>query len=189
MPEFDAAGFVAKMDGMGLKLTAVPLADGRYRLNRWRTMQAFAHGQQINDLWASQIGTDLGRIDQLTAHLAQVAAAKPKPAPLTSLTATKPKLDAPLVPPTAAKSKLTDAPLAPPSAAKPRLADAPLTPFTAAKPRPADVRFVPTAAAKSETAGIASSLFAAAKSKAAEAHLAPLAAAKPRPTIFSLGKR
>jgi hypothetical protein len=177
MPEFDAAGFVAKMDGMGLKLTAVPLADGRYRLNRWRTMQAFEHGQQINDLWASQIGTDLGRIDLLTAHLAQVAAAKPKPA------------DTPPAPLPASMPSPAAAPLAPTTAARPKLTDAPLTPFTAAKPRPAEVRFVPAAAAKSETAGVASTPFATAKSKAAEVHLAPLAAAKPRPTTFSLGKR
>jgi hypothetical protein len=43
MLEFDVEGFVAKMDRMGLKLTAVPLADGRFRLNRWRTMQASEH--------------------------------------------------------------------------------------------------------------------------------------------------
>ncbi len=78
MLEFDIAAFVAKMDGMGLKLTAVPLADGKYRLNRWRTMQAFQHTQQIQDLWASQIGTNQSRIDQLAAHLAHTAAAAPK---------------------------------------------------------------------------------------------------------------
>jgi hypothetical protein len=52
MLEFDIEAFVAKMDRMGLKLTAVPLADGKYRLNRWRTMDALAHTQQIQDLWA-----------------------------------------------------------------------------------------------------------------------------------------
>jgi hypothetical protein len=96
MLEFDVEAFVAKMDRMGLKLTAVPLADGRYRLNRWRTMDAVANSQHINDLWASQIGTDLGRIDQLTAHLAQ-AARKSKPVdkpvdiPPAQLTAAKPR--------------------------------------------------------------------------------------------------
>jgi hypothetical protein len=77
MLEFDIEAFVAKMDRMGLKLTAVPLADGKYRLNRWRTMQAFEHTQQIQDLWASQVGTNQTR-DQLAAHLAQAAAAAPK---------------------------------------------------------------------------------------------------------------
>jgi hypothetical protein len=78
MVEFDVEAFVAKMDRMGLKLTAVPLADGKYRLNRWRTMDALAHTQQIQDLWASQVGDNQKRIDQLAAHLAQAAAAAPK---------------------------------------------------------------------------------------------------------------
>jgi hypothetical protein len=78
MLEFDIEAFVSKMDRMGLKLTAVPLADGKYRLNRWRTMQAFEHTQQIQDLWASQIGNNQNRIDQLATHLAQAAAAGPK---------------------------------------------------------------------------------------------------------------
>ena len=77
MLEFDVEGFVAKMDRMGLKLTAVPLADGRFRLNRWRTMQAFEHTQQIQDLWTSQIGTNQNRIDLVAAHLAQAPAAIP----------------------------------------------------------------------------------------------------------------
>ena len=79
MLEFDIDTFVAKMDRMGLKLTAVPLADGKYRLNRWRTMQAVEHSQQIKELWASQIGTNQNRIDQLASHLAQAAAASPSP--------------------------------------------------------------------------------------------------------------
>jgi hypothetical protein len=78
MSEFDVEAFVAKLDGMGLKLTAVPLADGRYRLNRWRTMRAVEHRQQIQDLWASQVGENIARIEMLTTHLAG-AAAKPKP--------------------------------------------------------------------------------------------------------------
>ena len=78
MLEFDIEAFVANMDRMGLRLTAVPLADGKYRLNRWRTMQAFEHTKQIQDLWASQIGNNQNRIDQLATHLAQAAAASPK---------------------------------------------------------------------------------------------------------------
>jgi hypothetical protein len=78
MFEFDIETFVSKMDRMGLKLTAVPLADGKYRLNRWRTMQAFEHTQQIQDLWAPQIGSNQNRIDQLAWHLAQIATAGPK---------------------------------------------------------------------------------------------------------------
>jgi hypothetical protein len=73
MVEFDVEAFVAKMDRMGLRLTAVPLAGGRFRVNRWRTMQAFEHSQQIQDLWASQIGDNQNRIDQLASHLTQAA--------------------------------------------------------------------------------------------------------------------
>ena len=78
MFEFDIETFVAKMDRMGVKLTVVPLADGKYRLNRWRTMQAFEHTQQIQDLWASQIGGNQNRVDQLAFHLAHATAAGAK---------------------------------------------------------------------------------------------------------------
>jgi hypothetical protein len=81
MIEFDVVAFVAKMDRMGLKLTAVPLADGKFRVNRWRTMEAVQHTQQIQDLWASQIGNDQKRIAMLAAHLANAAEAPPKRAP------------------------------------------------------------------------------------------------------------
>jgi len=75
--EFDVEAFVTQLDGMGLKLTAVPLADGKYRVNRWRTMDAVQHRQKIQDLWTSQIGNSQSRLDTLAAHLAQ-AAAKPR---------------------------------------------------------------------------------------------------------------
>ena len=78
MFEFDIETFVAKMDRMGLKLTVVPLADGKYRLNQWRTMEAFEHTQQIQDLWASQIGGNQNRVDQLAFHLAHATAALAK---------------------------------------------------------------------------------------------------------------
>jgi hypothetical protein len=74
MFEFDIETFVAKLDLMGLKLTVVPLADGKYRLNQWRTMQALEHTQQIQDLWASQIGGNQNRIDQVAFHLAYATA-------------------------------------------------------------------------------------------------------------------
>jgi len=72
MSEFDVEAFVAKLDCMGLKLTAVALADGKLRVNCWRMMQAAEHTQQIEDLWASQIGDDQVRINLLAAHLAGV---------------------------------------------------------------------------------------------------------------------
>jgi hypothetical protein len=63
MVEFDVEGSVKQLDGMGLKLTAVPLAEG------WRTMDAVEHREQIQDLWASQIGDSHSRIETLAAHL------------------------------------------------------------------------------------------------------------------------
>jgi hypothetical protein len=71
MVEFDAEAFVTQLDGLGLKLTAVPHADGKYRVYRWRTMDAVQHRQQIQDLWAFQIGDSQSRLEILAAHLAQ----------------------------------------------------------------------------------------------------------------------
>jgi hypothetical protein len=71
MPEFEVEKFVAEMDRMGLKLTAVPLANGKYLVNRWRMSGAFEHTKQIEELWTSQIGNNQSRIDQLAAHLLQ----------------------------------------------------------------------------------------------------------------------
>src|SRR5216683_2539205 len=73
MPEFDVETFVASLDRMGLKLTSIPLADGRLRVNRWRMLNAGEHTQQIHDLWATQIGNNQERIDLLAAHLAKAA--------------------------------------------------------------------------------------------------------------------
>jgi hypothetical protein len=69
MSDFDVEGFVANMERMGLKMTAVRLADGKYRVNRWRMPDAVEHIQQIEELWASQIGANPARMDQLAAHL------------------------------------------------------------------------------------------------------------------------
>jgi hypothetical protein len=71
MPDFDVEAFVAKLDGMGMKLTVIPLADGRFRVSRWCLMKANEHAQQIQDLWTRQIGDDQERIDVLAAHLAK----------------------------------------------------------------------------------------------------------------------
>ena len=67
MPEFDVEAFVANLERMGVKLTAVPLADGKTRINRWRMLHAVDHAKQIDTLWASQIGENQARID-LLAH-------------------------------------------------------------------------------------------------------------------------
>ena len=73
MPDFDVEAFVAKLESLGVKLTAVPLADGRTRINRWRMPHA-VDAIQIESLWASQIGNNQGRIDLLAAHLAPASA-------------------------------------------------------------------------------------------------------------------
>jgi acetyl-CoA acetyltransferase len=56
MSDFDVEGFVAQMERMGLKMTAVRL-------------DAVEHTDQIEDLWTSQIGDNPARMDQLAAHL------------------------------------------------------------------------------------------------------------------------
>jgi len=71
MPDFDVEAFITKLDHMGMKLTAVPLADGKLRVNRWCMLNAAEHAQQIEDLWTMQIGNDRERIDILAAHLAK----------------------------------------------------------------------------------------------------------------------
>jgi hypothetical protein len=58
---------------MGVKLTAIPLADGKLRVNRWCMLSATEHAQQIENLWITQIGDDRERIDILAAHLAKTA--------------------------------------------------------------------------------------------------------------------
>jgi hypothetical protein len=76
MPEFDAEEFVAALDRMGVTLTAVPLAGGTYRVNRWRLPQAVEKSEQIEKLWNSQIGDNQTRIDQLASHLTRT---QPRP--------------------------------------------------------------------------------------------------------------
>ena len=73
MREFDVEAFATRLDRMGMKLTAVPLADGKLRISRWRMAGAVEHAQQIQDLWASQIGDNQERIDLLAAHLSRAA--------------------------------------------------------------------------------------------------------------------
>jgi hypothetical protein len=74
MPDFDVEAFITTLDRMGMKLTAVPLADGKLRVNRWCMLNATEHAQQIEDLWTTQIGNDRERIDVLAAHLVNAAA-------------------------------------------------------------------------------------------------------------------
>jgi RNA-binding protein YlmH len=74
MNAFDVESFVAEMDRMGVRLSAVPLADGTVRVNRWRTMSAVEHGYRIDHLWGSQVAHDRARMDTLAAHLMKRAA-------------------------------------------------------------------------------------------------------------------
>jgi hypothetical protein len=69
MLEFDVDAFITQLERLGLKLTAIRLADGKYRVNRWRTMRAVEHAEQIQHLWATRIGDNQARIDLLAAHL------------------------------------------------------------------------------------------------------------------------
>ena len=54
MPEFDIEAFISELAGMGMRLTAVPLADGTLKIYRWRMMGAFEHARQIEALCAAQ---------------------------------------------------------------------------------------------------------------------------------------
>jgi hypothetical protein len=69
MADFDVEAFITRLDGMGMKLTAIPLADGRIRVSRWCLMNANENAEQIHELWTRQIGDDQDRINVLAAHL------------------------------------------------------------------------------------------------------------------------
>jgi hypothetical protein len=73
MPDFDVDAFVTALDRRGVKLTAIPLADGKLRVNRWCMLNATEHAREIEDLWSTQIGNDSERIDVLAAHLIRTA--------------------------------------------------------------------------------------------------------------------
>jgi hypothetical protein len=75
MPDFDVEAFVTELDRMGVKLTAIPLADGKLRVSRWCMLTATEYAQQIENLWITQIGNDSERIDLLAAHLMRQAIA------------------------------------------------------------------------------------------------------------------
>jgi hypothetical protein len=69
MPDFDAEGFVAAVERLGLLLTAVRFPDGNVRLYRWRTPDAVIHAHRIEALWAAQIGENPGRVRELSAYV------------------------------------------------------------------------------------------------------------------------
>jgi hypothetical protein len=65
MPDFDAEGFVAAVERLGLLLTAVRFPDGNVRLYRWQMPDAVIHAQRIEALWAAWIGENPDRLQQL----------------------------------------------------------------------------------------------------------------------------
>jgi len=71
MDDFNVGDFVATIESLGLKLGAVPLADGTVRLTRWRMPHAVANADKIDSLWATRIGEDSARLEQLASHVMQ----------------------------------------------------------------------------------------------------------------------
>jgi hypothetical protein len=69
MPDFDAQTLIAELDRLGMKLTALELADGTFKVYRWRMSGAREHAKQIELLWNSQVGEDQARIDLLAVHI------------------------------------------------------------------------------------------------------------------------
>ena len=61
--------FIAEPDRLGMKLTALELADGTFKVYRWRMGGAREHADQIEALWISQVGADQARINLLAAHI------------------------------------------------------------------------------------------------------------------------
>jgi hypothetical protein len=79
MPDFDAEGFAAAVERLGLLLTAVRFLDGNVRLYRWRMPDAVIHAQRIEALWAAQIGENSDRVRELAAHILRRNPKRPPP--------------------------------------------------------------------------------------------------------------
>jgi len=62
MSESDAVVFTQEIERMGVKLTAIRLADGQYCINRWPMINAISP-QHVDGIWAANIGDDQGLID------------------------------------------------------------------------------------------------------------------------------
>jgi hypothetical protein len=112
MAEFDVEAFVIHLQGMGMKLSSIPLADGSFRIGRWRMVNA-ADDQQIQEFWASQIGDDQQRIDMLAAYLAR------KTPPIISFGTYRPPSGAPTAAPESAAPVEETSQTTPPPAAVP----------------------------------------------------------------------
>jgi hypothetical protein len=73
MSEFDIDAFITELERPGMKLTAIQLPDGTYRVNRWRMPDATTHTQEIEHLWATHLGDNRARMMLLAVRLAQRA--------------------------------------------------------------------------------------------------------------------
>jgi hypothetical protein len=52
-----------------VNLTTIRLPDGTYRVNRWRMLEASAHAEQIERLWATHIGDNKTRMRLLADRI------------------------------------------------------------------------------------------------------------------------
>ena len=62
MTEFDPQGFIAELERMGMKLTALQLADGKFKVYRWRMQGARQNALQI-ETREDRIGENQARIE------------------------------------------------------------------------------------------------------------------------------
>jgi hypothetical protein len=76
MSEFDAEAFVAELERVGMKLTALQLADGNFKVYRWRKQGARQNALQIETLWNSHVGENQARIDLFAEHIIRVEKTK-----------------------------------------------------------------------------------------------------------------
>ena len=69
MTEFDAEAFIAELERMGMRLTALQLADGKFKVYRWRMQGAREHAPPLRN---SQVGENRARIDHLAEYIIRV---------------------------------------------------------------------------------------------------------------------
>jgi hypothetical protein len=74
MSEFDIEAFLAELDRLGMRLTALRLADGSLKIYRWRMSGARDNAREIEKLWNSTIGPDRTRNDLVAEHLLAIDA-------------------------------------------------------------------------------------------------------------------
>jgi hypothetical protein len=61
--------FVAELERLGMRLTALRLADGTLKVYRWRMRGAKENSQELEKLWSSTIGEDRARNDLLAEYI------------------------------------------------------------------------------------------------------------------------